>query len=118
MIQRTTLLRALLVPVGVCALLSTASARAAEPTGVRAGAGQVTVGYGRVVATITTLDGTVNIAGVDVELRSVDRNVILAKTITDGQGHVTFPDVPAGRYTIRATRPGFVPTDSTPFGVP
>jgi hypothetical protein len=53
-----------------------------------------------------------DIAGVDVELRSVDRNVILAKTITDGQGHVTFPDVPAGRYTIRATRPGFVPTDS------
>jgi Carboxypeptidase regulatory-like domain/TonB dependent receptor-like, beta-barrel len=117
MIQRTTLLRALLVPVGVCALLSTASARAAGPTGAGAWARQVTTGDGRVVATITTLDGTVHIGGVDVELRAVDGNVILAKTITDGQGRVTFPDVPAGRYTIRASRPGFVPTDSTPFDV-
>jgi hypothetical protein len=117
MVQWTTLLRALLVPVGVCASLSTASARAAEPTGVGAWARQVTTGDGRVVATITTLDGTVYIAGVDVELRAVDGNVILAKTITDGQGQVTFPDVPAGRYVIRASRPGFVPTDSTPFDV-
>ena len=117
MIQRTTLLRALLVPVGVCALLSTASARAAGPTGAGAWARQVTTGDGRVVATITTLGGTVHIGGVDVELRAVDGNVILAKTITDGQGRVTFPDVPAGRYTIRASRPGFVPTDSTPFDV-
>ncbi len=117
MIQRTTLLRALLVPVGVCASLSIANARAAEPTGVGTWARQVTTGDGRVVATITTLDGTVHIAGVDVELRAVDGNVILAKTITDGQGQVTFPDVPAGRYMIRASRPGFVPTDSTPFDV-
>ena len=117
MIQRTTLLRAWLVPVGVCAWLSIANARAAEPTAVGSWARQVTTGDGRVVATITTLDGTVHIAGVDVELRSVDGNVILAKTITDGQGQVTFPDVPAGRYMIRASRPGFVPTDSTPFDV-
>jgi hypothetical protein len=117
MIQRTTLLRALLVPVGVCASLFTASARAAEPTGVGAWARHVTSGDGRVVATITTLDGTVHIASVDVELRAVDGNVVLAKTVTDGQGQVTFPDVPAGRYMIRASRPGFVPTDSTPFDV-
>ena len=117
MIQRTTLRRALLVTVGVCALLSTANARAAGPTGAGAWARQATTGDGRVVATITTLDGTVHIGGVDVELRAVVGNVILAKTITDGQGRVSFPDVPAGRYTIRASRPGFVPTDSTPFDV-
>jgi hypothetical protein len=114
--KRTTL-RALLVPIGLCASLSIANARAAESTAVASWARQVTTGDGRVVATITTLDGTVYIAGVDVELRSVDGNVILAKTITDGQGQVAFPDVPAGRYTIRASRPGFVPTDSTPFDV-
>src|SRR5262245_30297848 len=107
MIRRMRLLRALLVPVGVCTSLSTAHARVAEPTSVVAPAGQVTTGDGRVVATITTLDGTVHIAGVDVELRSIDGNVMLAKTITDGQGQVAFPDVPVGRYLIRASRPGF-----------
>jgi Carboxypeptidase regulatory-like domain/TonB dependent receptor len=117
MIHRTTLLRALLVPVGVCASLPVTTARAAEPTAVGGWARQVPTGDGRVVATITALDGTVYIAGVDVELRSVDGNVILAETITDGQGQVTFPDVPVGRYMIRASRPGFVPTDSTPFDV-
>src|SRR5262245_18134791 len=115
MMQRSRLLRAWLVTVGVCASLSIADARVAEPTG--AGASQVTSGTGRVVATITTLDGTVHIAGVDVELRAVDGNVILAKTITDGQGQVTFPDVPVGRYTIRTARPGFVATDSSAFDV-
>jgi hypothetical protein len=115
MIQRTSLRREWLVAVGVCATLCSANARAVEPTGVGGAAGQVTAG--RVVATITTLDGTVHIAGVDVELRSVDGNVILAKTITDGQGQVTFPDVPVGRYMIRTARPGFVPADSTAFDV-
>ena len=113
----TSLLRAVLVPVGVCASLSIADARVAEPSRVGAAGRQVTAGDGRVVATITTLDGTVHIAGADVELRSVDGNVVLAKTITDGQGQVTFPDVPVGRYLIRVSRPGFVPTDSTPFDV-
>ena len=117
MMQRTNLLRAWLVPVGVCAWLSITNARAAESTAVGSRASQAATGDGRVVATITTLDGTVHIAGVDVELRSVDGNVVLAKTITDGQGQVTFPDVPVGRYTLRAARPGFVPTDSTPFDV-
>ena len=117
MMQRTSLLRAFLVPVGLCASLSVAEARVAAQTGGGAGARQVTAGAGRVVATITTLQGTVHIAGVDVELRSLDGNVILAKTITDGQGQVTFPDVPVGRYLIRASRPGFVPADSTPFDV-
>lgn len=72
---------------------------------------------GRVVATISVLDGTVRIPGADVELRSLDGNVVLAKTITDGAGQVTIPDVPPGRYVVRATRPGFESTDSTPFEV-
>ncbi len=57
---------------------------------------------GRVVVTITVLEGTVRIAGVDVELRALDGNTVLAKTMTDGAGQVTFPDVPAGRYIVRA----------------
>ncbi len=72
---------------------------------------------GRVIATITVLEGAVRMASVDVELRAVDDNVTLARTITDGAGQVTFADVPPGRYIINATRPGFVPTDSPPFEV-
>ncbi len=74
-------------------------------------------GETRVVATITVLDGTVFMPGVDVELQALDGNVVLAKTMTDGAGQAAFPDVPAGRYTIRATRPGFEPTVSAPFDV-
>ncbi len=56
-------------------------------------------------------------AAVEVELRSLDSNAVLAKTMTDGAGQVTFPDVPTGRYIIQATRPGFVPTASSRFDV-
>ena len=31
----------------------------------------------------------------------------IAKTLSDATGQVTFPDVPPGRYRLRATRPGF-----------
>ena len=72
---------------------------------------------GRVVVTITVLEGTVRMSGVDVQLRSLDGNVVLARTISDGAGQVTFPDVPAGRYVVDATRPGFVPTASAEFVV-
>jgi hypothetical protein len=72
---------------------------------------------GRVVATITALEGTVRIPGVDVELRVLDGNVVLAKTMTDGAGQAAFPDVPVGRYVVTAMRPGFVPTESAPFDV-
>ena len=72
---------------------------------------------GRVIATITALEGTVRVGGVDVELRSLDGNVVLAKTISDGAGQVTFPGVPSGRYVVQATRPGFVPTPSASFDV-
>src|SRR5688500_7444030 len=72
---------------------------------------------GRVVATITVLEGTVRMTGVDVQLVSVEGNAVLAKTITDGAGEVTFADVPPGRYLLKAMRPGFTPTDSAPFDV-
>ena len=72
---------------------------------------------GRVVATITVLEGTVNVPGVDVELVSLDGNIVIAKTITDGAGQANFPDVPAGRYMIRGTRPGFQSRESAPFNV-
>ncbi len=67
--------------------------------------------------TVSVLDGTVRIASADVELRSLDGNVVIAKTITDGAGQATIPDVPPGRYLVRATRPGFESTDSAPFEV-
>ncbi|HJR59309.1 MAG TPA: TonB-dependent receptor [Vicinamibacterales bacterium] len=72
---------------------------------------------GRVVATITTLEGTVHMPGVDVELRSPDQGIVIARTVTDGAGQVTFPDVPPGRYIITASRQGFVSRDSTVFVV-
>jgi hypothetical protein len=72
---------------------------------------------GRIVATITLLEGTVRIGGVDVELRARGGNMVIAKTMTDRAGQVNFPDVPAGRYTIKATRPGFTPTNTAPFDV-
>jgi hypothetical protein len=78
---------------------------------------QDVTGAGRVVATVTGLDGTVRVAGADVELLALDRNVILARTATDSEGQVTFADVPAGRYMLNASRPGFEPTSSAPFDV-
>jgi len=78
---------------------------------------QRTADSGRVVATITALEGAVRIPGVDVELLALDGNVVLARTLTDGAGQAAFPDVPVGRYVVKATRPGFVPTDSAPFDV-
>jgi hypothetical protein len=72
---------------------------------------------GRVVATITTLEGTVHMPGVDVALRDPDLGIVIARTVTDGAGQVTFPDVPAGSYLITASGPGFVARDSTVFVV-
>ena len=74
-------------------------------------------GAGRVAATVTTLEGTLRVASADVELISLEGNVTLAKTMTDGAGQVTFADVPPGRYLLKATRPGFAPTDSGAFEV-
>jgi hypothetical protein len=83
-----------------------------------AGAGQAEQPTtGRVVATITTLEGTVHMPGVQVELRDPERKMVIARTTTDGAGQVTFPDVPPGRYIISVSRPGFLERDSTVFVV-
>ena len=42
---------------------------------------------------------------------------MIARSLTDGTGQVTFPDVPPGLYIIRATRAGFVTRDSPVFTV-
>lgn len=72
---------------------------------------------GRVTATVTTLEGAVHLAGVQVELVAVSDGIVLARTVTDGAGLVTFPDVPPGRYVARATRAGFLAKDSAAFDV-
>lgn len=74
-------------------------------------------GSGRVVATVTTLEGSVRIAGADVELRSAGDKLTVAKTLTDGAGQVVFFEVPPGRYIVAATRPGFEPSESAPLEV-
>jgi hypothetical protein len=79
-------------------------------------AGQ-SAGAGRVVATVTALEGTVHLAGTDVELRQPSDGLVIAKAATDGAGQVTFPDVPAGQYMLRVVREGFVPRDSLVFTV-
>jgi hypothetical protein len=70
---------------------------------------------GRVVVTIA-LEG-VRIPAVDVELRDAVANIPIAETTSDAIGQVTFPDVPVGRYIIRAAREGFANAESAPFPV-
>ncbi len=72
---------------------------------------------GRVVATITTLEGSVQMSGVAVELRESGGKLTIAKTLTDGVGQVTFPDVRPGQYVIIASRPGFIERQSAAFTV-
>jgi hypothetical protein len=72
---------------------------------------------GRVVANVTTLEGTVQLPGVQVELREQPAGTVLATTLSDGAGQVVFPDVPPGRYVLGAVRPGFVDSVSAAFDV-
>ena len=71
---------------------------------------------GRIVVKVTTLEGAVEMPGMQVELRQEDGTVI-AKTMSDDVGQLSFPDVPPGRYTVAASRPGFVPAVSAAFDV-
>jgi outer membrane receptor protein involved in Fe transport len=72
---------------------------------------------GRVIGTVTALEGTVHLPGVEVELRPTDGTSALARTTTDGAGRVIFPDVPPGRYLISVSGSGFLGRDSAPFTV-
>ncbi len=92
-------------------VLAAASPAAQQPTQ------QQSSGNGRVVATVTTLEGTVQLPGTQVELREQPSGAVLAMTRSDGAGHVVFPDVPPGRYTLGAVRAGFVDSVSTAFDV-
>jgi len=79
-------------------------------------AGQA-VTAGRVVATVTTLEGAVHVPGVQVELHAPDDSLVIARSVTDGSGQVAFPDVPPGDYVITASHTGFVSRDSAVFTV-
>jgi hypothetical protein len=72
---------------------------------------------GRVVVTITTLEGSVHVPSAQVELRAPGEDLVIARSVTDGAGQVTFPDVPPGLYLVAASRSGFVTRDSTVFVV-
>ena len=72
---------------------------------------------GRVVATVTTLEGAVHVPGVEVELHAPGDGVVIARSLTDGAGQVAFPDVPPGQYIITASHSGFVSRDSAVFTV-
>ena len=85
--------------------------------GVSPAATEAAQGAGRVVATVTTLEGTVQLPGAQVELREQPGGTVLATTLSDGAGQVVFPDVPPGRYVIGAVRAGFLDSVSTSFDV-
>jgi hypothetical protein len=99
----------------VIAFLSIHGSARIEATGLQ-DASQAADG-GRVVVTITTLEGAVHMPGVQVELREPDEGLVIAKSVTDGAGQVAFPDVPQGPYIVRTSRPGFLARDSTVFNV-
>lgn len=64
---------------------------------------------------VTTLEGTVRLPGVAVELRAAGDDTLVARTLSDATGEVLFPAVEPGQYLVRVTQPGFVLTDSAPF---
>jgi hypothetical protein len=72
---------------------------------------------GRVVATVTALEGTVHLPGVQVELRDPGGTTAIARTTTDGAGRASFPDVPPGRYLVVVSGSGFLERESAPFTV-
>jgi hypothetical protein len=72
-------------------------------------------GAGRIIVTISL--ESLRIPQVNVELRSVDANVVIARTISDGVGPGDDPRCAAGHYVIRAARDGFADTTTSPFHV-
>lgn len=92
--------------ISVCGSAAAAPSQSSQPAAA-----------GRVVATITTLEGTVRMPGIRIELRDPEERIVIAQTETDGAGQVTFPDVPAGRYLITASGAGVVERDSAVFAV-
>ena len=67
----------------------------------------------RVAGYLTETDNSTPIAGAEVELssrsRSWLRNAKRFMTTTNAQGEYAFPGVPAGNYTVRFSKTGYVP---------
>jgi hypothetical protein len=82
-----------------------------------AAAGEQARGSGPARVIVTIVVEGIRIPAVAVELRSVDRNIVVGQTTSDVVGQVTFPDVPPGRYLVHAARDGFADSDSAPFSV-
>ena len=68
------------------------------------------------LSVVISVEG-LRIPDVQVELRDLTANVVIARTRADAIGQVTFPDVTPGRYVVRATREGFADAESAPFDV-
>ena len=92
----------------IAALALCLSVAASAQTPAPQGPGQVSV--------IISVEG-LRIPAVQVELRDLTANVIVARTTADAIGQVTFPDVRAGRYVVQASREGFADAESAPFDV-
>lgn len=65
---------------------------------------------------IVSVEG-LRIPAVTVELFDVAGKIVVARTMTDAIGQVTFPDVPPGQYIVRTSREGFADAESAPFDV-
>ena len=102
-------------PIGIAVALCFVTA--ATPASAQPSRAEQPNTPGRVVATVTTLDGTVEVPGVQVDLVAPSEAIVIATTDTDSRGMVTFPDVPPGRYIINVTRAGFISTSSATFNV-
>ena len=66
-----------------------------------------------IAGTVTDPSGGV-IPNVRVVAQNTSTNVTYP-TKSNGSGYYSLPVVPAGRYILRATAPGFAPTQSSPF---
>jgi Carboxypeptidase regulatory-like domain/TonB dependent receptor-like, beta-barrel len=89
----------------------------AQPARAAANRGQQAPRSGPARVVVTIVVEGLRIPAVEVELRNVDRNVVIGQTTSDAVGQVTFPDVPPGRYRVHAARDGFADTESAPFSV-
>jgi len=104
------------VTAAAAAILMAAVLSGAQ-TGATTGGTSQTRGSGPARIIVTIVVEGLRIPGVKVELRDVRRNVVIAETLSDVVGQVTFPDVPPAQYVVHAVRDGFADTDSAPFTV-
>lgn len=104
-----TALRRVLWVAFLCGVVS------ANPSAGAQTEGRLPTGPGQVAITLSL--ESLRIPAVNVELVALDGNVVVARTVSDPVGTAVIPDVPAGRYFVRAYRDGFATVDSPPFSV-